>query len=94
MSDFVEQCRSEWKRLGVPDPLAEEMAADLASDLRMPRPKASPPRSSSEAVPSIRVRSLPPGQPSEGSSPHRPAEGMPAADRSSSWRSPASQRSQ
>jgi hypothetical protein len=34
MSDFVEQCRQEWKRLGVPDPLAEEMAADLASDLR------------------------------------------------------------
>jgi hypothetical protein len=34
MSDFVEQCRREWKRLGVPDPLAEEMAADLAADLR------------------------------------------------------------
>jgi hypothetical protein len=34
MSDFVEQCRNEWRRLGVPDPLAEEMAADLASDLR------------------------------------------------------------
>ncbi|HXY80301.1 MAG TPA: hypothetical protein VEH55_02945 [Gaiellaceae bacterium] len=33
MSDFVELCRQEWKRLGVPDPLAEEMAADLASDL-------------------------------------------------------------
>jgi hypothetical protein len=33
MTDFVEQCRSEWRRLGVPDPLAEEMAADLASDL-------------------------------------------------------------
>jgi hypothetical protein len=33
MSDFVEQCRREWKRLGVPDPLAEEMASDLASDL-------------------------------------------------------------
>jgi len=33
MSDFVEQCRGEWRRLGVPDPLAEEMAADLASDL-------------------------------------------------------------
>src|SRR5215472_12587422 len=33
MSDFVEQCRREWKRLGVPDPLAEEMATDLASDL-------------------------------------------------------------
>ena len=34
MSDFVEQCRTEWRRLGVPDPLADEMAADLASDLR------------------------------------------------------------
>jgi hypothetical protein len=33
MTDFVEQCRREWSRLGVPDPLAEEMAADLASDL-------------------------------------------------------------
>jgi hypothetical protein len=33
MSDFVKQCREEWRRLGVPDPLAEEMAADLASDL-------------------------------------------------------------
>lgn len=34
MSDFVEQCRTEWKRLGVPDSIAEEMAADLASDIR------------------------------------------------------------
>jgi hypothetical protein len=34
MSDFVEQCRLEWRRLGVADPLAEEMAADLTSDLR------------------------------------------------------------
>jgi hypothetical protein len=34
MSDFVEQCRREWKRLSVPNPLAEEMAADLAADLR------------------------------------------------------------
>ena len=33
MSDFVEQCRREWRRLGVPDALAEVMAADLASDL-------------------------------------------------------------
>src|SRR5215510_7281479 len=33
MSDFVEQCRREWRRLGVPDSLADEMAADLASDL-------------------------------------------------------------
>ncbi len=34
MSDFVEQCRAEWKRLGVADSIAEEMAADLASDIR------------------------------------------------------------
>ena len=33
MNEFVEQCRQEWRRLGVADPLAEEMAADLASDL-------------------------------------------------------------
>jgi len=33
MSEFVEQCRAEWRRLGVADPLAEEMATDLASDL-------------------------------------------------------------
>lgn len=34
MSDLVEQCRSEWKRLGVPEQIAEEMASDLAADLR------------------------------------------------------------
>jgi hypothetical protein len=34
MSDFVQKCRGEWRRLGVPDPLAEEMATDLAADLR------------------------------------------------------------
>src|SRR5215468_7605365 len=33
MNEFVQQCRREWKRLGVPDSLADEMAADLASDL-------------------------------------------------------------
>jgi hypothetical protein len=33
MSDFVDQCRREWRRLGVPSDLADEMAADLASDL-------------------------------------------------------------
>jgi hypothetical protein len=34
MSNFVEQCREEWRRLGVPDPLADEMAADLTTDLQ------------------------------------------------------------
>ncbi len=33
MNDFVEQCRREWKRLGVPDSVAEEMAAELTADL-------------------------------------------------------------
>lgn len=34
MNDFVQQCRREWKRLRVPDPVANEMAADLAADLK------------------------------------------------------------
>lgn len=33
MNEFVEECRREWKRLGVPDPVANEMAVDLAADL-------------------------------------------------------------
>jgi hypothetical protein len=33
MTPYVEECRQEWKRLGVPDLLAEEMAAELESDL-------------------------------------------------------------
>jgi hypothetical protein len=31
--EFVEECRREWHRLGVPDPIANEMAADLAADI-------------------------------------------------------------
>lgn len=33
MIEFVEECRKEWKRLGVPDPIANEMALDLTSDI-------------------------------------------------------------
>ena len=33
MNAYVEECRHEWKRLGVPDGLAEEMATELESDL-------------------------------------------------------------
>ena len=33
MSEFVEECRREWKRLGVPDPIANEMAFDLTADI-------------------------------------------------------------
>jgi hypothetical protein len=33
VNDFVGECRREWRRLGVPDPVANEMAADLRADL-------------------------------------------------------------
>jgi hypothetical protein len=33
VSQFVEECRREWKRLRVPDAIANEMAADLEADL-------------------------------------------------------------
>ena len=33
MNGFVDECRREWRRIGVPDPVANEMAADLAADL-------------------------------------------------------------
>src|ERR1700678_2786700 len=34
VSEFVDECRREWRRLGVPDPVANEMAADLTADLQ------------------------------------------------------------
>jgi len=33
MSQFVDGCRKEWKRLGVPEAVSNEMAADLTADL-------------------------------------------------------------
>lgn len=33
MSEFVSDCRKEWRRLCVPDAVANEMASDLAADL-------------------------------------------------------------
>ncbi len=33
MIEFVDECRREWRRLGVADPIANEMAADLTADL-------------------------------------------------------------
>jgi hypothetical protein len=33
MTAYVEECRQEWRRLGVPDLLAEEMATELETDL-------------------------------------------------------------
>ena len=33
VNDFVDECRREWRRLRVPDRVANEMAADLKADL-------------------------------------------------------------
>jgi len=33
VTEFVDACRQEWKRLGVPEAVANEMAADLDADL-------------------------------------------------------------
>lgn len=33
MTAYVEECLREWKRLGVPDSMADEMAAELEADL-------------------------------------------------------------
>jgi hypothetical protein len=33
VNEFVADCRTEWRRLGVADPVADEMAAELAADL-------------------------------------------------------------
>jgi hypothetical protein len=33
LNRFIEECRREWKRLCVPDRVADEMAAELAADL-------------------------------------------------------------
>jgi hypothetical protein len=33
VSEFVQECRREWRRLGVPDAAAEEMASELTADL-------------------------------------------------------------
>jgi len=32
-AEFIEECRREWKRLGVPEPAADDMAAELGADL-------------------------------------------------------------
>jgi len=33
VSDFVRECQKEWRRLGVPTSMANEMASDLSADL-------------------------------------------------------------
>jgi hypothetical protein len=33
VNEFVDECRREWRRLGVSEPIANEMAADLTADI-------------------------------------------------------------
>jgi hypothetical protein len=50
VSEFVDECRREWRRLGVPDPIANEMAADLTADLEEAGPKEVRPKTFSGTV--------------------------------------------
>ena len=77
MSDFVEQCRREWKRLGVPDPLAEEMAADLASDLTDAEAEGVSAEEFLGAPSLIRVGSTATWAAERGVIPERPSRGTP-----------------
>jgi hypothetical protein len=43
MSEFLDACRREWRRLGVPDPVAAEMAAEIAADLGEAEAEGVPP---------------------------------------------------
>jgi hypothetical protein len=43
VNEFVEECRLEWKRLRVPDPVADEMAAELSADLAEAEAEGVPP---------------------------------------------------
>jgi hypothetical protein len=42
VNEFVEECRREWKRLGVPDPVAKEMADELVADLAEAEAEGAP----------------------------------------------------
>lgn len=43
MSIVIEECKRTWRRLGVPRPVAEEMAVDLESDLEAAAPEGLSP---------------------------------------------------
>jgi hypothetical protein len=43
VNGFVEECRAEWRRLRVPDAVANEMAADLEADLNEARAEGASP---------------------------------------------------
>jgi hypothetical protein len=42
VNEFVSECRTEWRRLGVVDPVADDMAAELAADLEEAETEGTP----------------------------------------------------
>jgi len=82
VSEFVEECRREWRRLGVPDPVANEMAADLTADLE----EAAAEGGSPEDV--LGNSAFDPRRFAAAWAIARGVTGPPLAERPSRWRSP------
>ena len=82
MSEFVEECRREWRRLGVPDPIANEMAADLTADLE----EAEAEGGSAEDV--LGNSAFDPRRFAAAWAVARGVTNPPTADRPSPWRAP------
>jgi hypothetical protein len=82
VSEFVDECRREWRRLGVPDPVANEMAADLAADLAEAEAEGGSP----EDV--LGNSAFDPRRFAAAWAVARGVTGPPIPDRSRSWRPP------
>jgi len=82
VSEFVEECRREWRRLGVSDPVANEMAADLNADLE----EAEAEGGSLEDV--LGNSAFDPRRFAASWAVARGVTGPPPADRSPRWRPP------
>lgn len=82
MREFVEECRREWRLLGVPDPIANEMAADLTADLEEAEAEGGSP----EDV--LGNSAFDPRRFAAAWATARGVTGPPAPDRRSFWRPP------
>ena len=88
MPAFIEECRYEWKRLGVPDSMADEMAAELESDLA--EAEADGVSAAEVLGEAIRAASPRPGPANAASSPSHGRRGGGASGRGSLQPSPSS----
>jgi len=82
VNEFVEECRREWRRLRVPDPVANEMAADLTADLDEAESEGGP----AEDV--LGNSAFDPRRFAAAWAVARGVAGPPAPDRLSGWRRP------